>query len=62
MGVCGQYVLMQTLFMNRIEDFMKKIFRQIHLWLSVPFGLIISLISGVDDQNLHIFGVIRFEL
>lgn len=44
MGVCGQYVLMQTLFMNRIEDFMKKIFRQIHLWLSVPFGLIISLI------------------
>jgi len=43
-GVCGQYVLMQTLFMNRIEDFMKKIFRQIHLWLSVPFGLIISLI------------------
>ena len=28
MGVCGQYVLMQTLFMNRIEDFMKKIFRQ----------------------------------
>ena len=35
---------MQTLFMNRIEDFMKKIFRQIHLWLSVPFGLIISLI------------------
>ena len=44
MGVCGQYVLMQTLFMNRIEDFMKKIFRQIHLWLSVPFRLIISLI------------------
>ena len=44
MGVCGQYVLMQTLFMNCIEDFMKKIFRQIHLWLSVPFGLIISLI------------------
>ena len=44
MGVCGQYVLMQTLFMNSIEDFMKKIFRQIHLWLSVPFGLIISLI------------------
>ena len=44
MGVCGQYVLMQTLFMNRIEDFMKKIFRQIHLWLSVPFGLINSLI------------------
>jgi uncharacterized iron-regulated membrane protein len=44
MGVCGQYVLMKTLFMNRIEDFMKKIFRQIHLWLSVPFGLIISLI------------------
>lgn len=44
MGVCGQYVLMQTLFMNRIEDFMKKIFRQIHLWLSVPFGLIITLI------------------
>ena len=35
---------MQTLFMNCIEDFMKKIFRQIHLWLSVPFGLIISLI------------------
>ena len=25
MGVCGQYVLMQTLFMNRIEDFMKKV-------------------------------------
>ena len=23
---------------------MKKIFRQIHLWLSVPFGLIITLI------------------
>ena len=44
MGVCGQYVLMQTLFMNCIEDFMKKIFRQIHLWLSVPFGLIITLI------------------
>ena len=43
-GVCGQYVLMQTLFMNCIEDFMKKIFRQIHLWLSVPFGLIITLI------------------
>ena len=35
---------MQTLFMNCIEDFMKKIFRQIHLWLSVPFGLIITLI------------------
>lgn len=35
---------MQTLFMNHIEDFMKKIFRQIHLWLSVPFGLIITLI------------------
>lgn len=35
---------MQTLFVNRIEDFMKKIFRQIHLWLSVPFGLIITLI------------------
>ena len=44
MGVCGQYVLMQTLFMNRMEEIMKKIFRQIHLWLSVPFGLIISLI------------------
>lgn len=35
---------MQTLFMNRIEDFMKKIFRKIHLWLSVPFGVIITLI------------------
>lgn len=35
---------MQTLFINRIEDFMKKIFRQIHLWLSVPFGLIITMI------------------
>lgn len=44
MGVCGQYVLMQTLFMNRMEEIMKKIFRQIHLWLSVPFGLIIALI------------------
>lgn len=35
---------MQTLFMNRMEEIMKKIFRQIHLWLSVPFGLIIALI------------------
>lgn len=30
--------------MYSIEEFMKKIFRQIHLWLSVPFGLIIALI------------------
>nr|WP_185155201.1 PepSY-associated TM helix domain-containing protein [Phocaeicola sartorii] len=30
--------------MNRMEEIMKKIFRQIHLWLSVPFGLIIALI------------------
>ena len=35
---------MQTLFMNRMEEIMKKIFHQIHLWLSVPFGLIIALI------------------
>ena len=35
---------MQYYFMIVYEDFMKKIFRQIHLWLSVPFGLIISLI------------------
>jgi hypothetical protein len=35
---------MQTLFMNRMEEIMKKIFRQIHLWLSVPFGLIIASI------------------
>lgn len=35
---------MQTLFMNRMEEIMKKIVRQIHLWLSVPFGLIIALI------------------
>ena len=36
--------LCRLIFMNCIEDFMKKIFRQIHLWLSVPFGLIITLI------------------
>ena len=34
----------RSVFMNNFEEFMKKIFRQIHLWLSVPFGLIIALI------------------
>lgn len=34
---------MQAFSRNRIEN-MKKIFRKIHLWLSVPFGLIITLV------------------
>jgi len=34
---------LQAFSRNRIEN-MKKIFRKIHLWLSVPFGLIITLV------------------